>query len=56
MKNKKQKQATPVVKKTISLPEEVFRNGEKRAEEDDRNFSNYVARLIKNDVEAAQPA
>lgn len=38
-----------VVKKTISMPEAVFKKGEKAASRQSRTFSNYVATLISAD-------
>jgi hypothetical protein len=41
---------------TISLPSEIFSEGKRRAHADDRDFSNYIARLIKADLRTEENA
>ena len=37
--------------KTISLPEDLLDKGMQRARTDNRNFSSYVQKLIRRDLE-----
>lgn len=49
----KSKQSKNVVRKTVSIPRDVYAVAERRAGAGLRNFSNYVSTLLLRDVAAA---
>jgi hypothetical protein len=49
-------QRSKVGRTTISLPPDLLEDGKKLAELDNRDFSNYIATLIKADLEKAREA
>lgn len=44
--------ATPCVKKTVSLPSDLMEAAILKAKKERRNFSNYILRLIADDLES----